>query len=254
MKTRLSFSAVIITKNAEAKIRNCLESIKWADQVVVVDGFSTDSTVDICKEYGAKIVQRKFEGFDKERNAGIEHASGDWILQLDADEVVSEDMRKAVKEVLSGDEKYNAYKFRRQNFFLGKAMRYGGWYHYSAHFLRKGKAHYEGSIHETLVVDGPIGKLEAAVEHYPFDNISDFIRRQNRYTNLQSQRMLDDLGIKDDKFIKKNLLKRMRKVFWKTYIKKKGFKEGMHGLVFSILFVWVEFIKWAKYWELVSKK
>jgi len=163
-------------------------------------------------------------------------------------------MRRAVEEVLEGDGKYNAYKFRRQNFFLGKAMRYGGWYHYSAHFLRKGRAYYEGSIHETLIVDGEIGKLEAVVEHYPFDNISDFIERQNRYTSLQSKRMFGEAGVKDEKFIRKNLLKRMRKVFWKTYIKKKGFKEGMHGLVFSILFVWVEFTKWAKYWELVRNQ
>jgi len=253
VETRLKFSAVVITKNAEAKIRNCLESIRWADEVVVIDGFSTDSTVGICKEYGVKVVQRKFEGFDKERNVGVEHASGDWILQLDADEVVSESMRQAVEKVLEGSGRYNAYKFRRQNFFLGRAMKHGGWYHYSAHFFRKGKAHYEGSIHETLIVDGEMGILEAAVEHYPFDSISEFIERQNRYTNLQSQRILDDLGVKDERFIRKSILKRMRKVFWKVYVKKKGFLEGLHGLVFTILFMWVEFIKWAKYWELVRK-
>lgn len=251
MAKKISFSAVILTKNAEDKVRNCLESIKWADEIVIIDGFSTDSTINICREYDAKIVQRQFHGFDKERNAGIEHSSGDWILQLDADDVVTEGMQQAVERVIGNAEnKYVAYKFRRQNFFLGKPMRHGGWYHYSAHFFRKGKAYYKGSIHETLIVDGKMGKLEEIVEHYPFNSISEFVDRQNRYTGLQAQRMLSEFGIRDERFIKKSLLNKTCKTFWKLYIKKRGFLEGMHGFVFAVLYAWVEFSKWAKYWEL----
>lgn len=254
MDKRLRFSAVIITKNAEDKVRNCLESLKWADEIVVIDGFSTDSTVKICREYTDKIAQRKFEGFDKERNAGIEHASGDWILQLDADDVVTEGMRHAVERVLEDKDPYVAYKFRRHNFFLGKAMKYGGWCHYSAHFLRKGKAYYKGSVHETLIVDGEMGVLEEIVEHHPFNNISEFVTRQNRYTDIQAQDLLDDLGVTEEKFIRKKLLKRTKKIFWKTYVKKQGFRDGWHGFIFSVLFAWVEFAKWAKYWELCKGK
>jgi len=249
-----TLSVVIITKNEEDKITRCLESVKWAHEIVVIDGFSTDSTLDICREYEAKIVQRQFQGFDKERNAGIEHSSGDWILQLDADDVVTEGMRRAVEKVIADiGNKYVAYKFHRQNFFLGRPMRHGGWYHYSAHFFRKGKAYYKGSIHETLIVDGEMGKLEEIVEHYPFDSVSEFIDRQNRYTNLQAERMLTEFGIKDEAFIRKNLFKRTRKIFWKLYIKKKGFLEGIHGFIFGVLYAWIEFCKWAKYWELTRK-
>lgn len=255
MNKKLKLSAVIITKNAEDKVRNCLESIKWADEIVVVDGFSTDSTVSICQEYGAKIIQRKFQGFDKERNAGVDQSSGDWILQLDADDVVTGGMRQAIEKILADSEnKYAAYKFRRQNFFLGKAMKYGGWYHYSAHFFRKGKAFYQGSIHETLMVKGEMGKMEEIIEHHPFCSLSEFIDRQNRYTNLQAQRMLDEFGARDTAFARKGLLKKTRKTFWKLYVKKKGFLEGMHGIVFAVLYAWVEFSKWAKYWELVRKR
>lgn len=250
MEKIIRFSAVVLTKNAEAKLRRCLESVKWADEILAIDGFSTDSTVDICREYGAKIIQRQFAGFDQERNAGIEHSAGEWILQLDADDVVSEGMRQAIAKIIVGNGEYIAYKFRRQNFFLGKPMRYGGWYHYSAHFFKRGKAYYKGSIHETLIVNGKMGILEEIVEHHPFETISEFVQRQNRYSNLQSRRMLEELGIQDEIFIKNNLLKKMRKIVWKVYIKKRGFLEGVHGLVFTVLFAWVEFAKWAKYWQL----
>ena len=253
MGDRLRFSAVIVARNAADKVGNCLESIKWADEIVAIDGFSTDSTPQICQKYGAKIIQREFEGFDKERNAGIEHSSGDWVLQLDADDVVSEGMRRAIKRVTSGEQKYNAYKFIRQNFYLGKPMRYGGWCHYSAHLLRKGKAYYKGSLHETLIVDGPIGILEEVVEHHPFNSISEFVERQNNYTQIQARTMLKELGVKDEKFIRKGLCKRMRKIFWKSYVKKKGYREGMIGFIFSVLYAWLEFAKWAKYWKLCKQ-
>lgn len=253
MAKKISFSAVVLTKNAEDKVRNCLESIKWADEIVVIDGFSADATVSICKEYGARIIQRRFESFDKERNAGIENAAGDWVLQLDADDVVTEGMRKAVEKIsVSEESRYSAYKFRRQNFFLGKPMRHGGWYHYSAHFFKKGKAYYRGIVHETLIVDGEMGILEEIVEHYPFNSISEFVNRQNRYTGLQAKRMLDELGPSDEQSIRKNLLKKTLKSFWKLYIKKKGFLEGFHGFIFAVLYTWVEFSKWAKYWELTQ--
>src|SRR3990167_5913953 len=162
MKAKLT--VVVPTKNEEDKISRCLESIKWADEIVIVDGYSTDKTLDIAKDYGAKIVQNRFDGnFDKERNLGIDNSSADWILQLDADEVVTPELRRDIELVLSDDKPFVAYKFRRKNYFFGHFMRYGGWYHYSLHFFKRGKARYKGKIHETLIVDGDIGTLEGAV-------------------------------------------------------------------------------------------
>ena len=144
-------SVVIIAKNEEDKIGTCLESLKWVYEVVVVDGFSTDRTVEICNEYGAKVVQHKFEDdFGLERNIGNENCSGDWILQLDADEIVPEDFKRDLLRILEKEEKYVAYGFMRKNFFLGKFMRYGGWYHHSYHLFKKGFAHYDGKVHHQL--------------------------------------------------------------------------------------------------------
>lgn len=253
MRKRLS--VVILTKNIEDKIRNCLESIKWVDEIVVVDGFSTDATLKICKEYNTKIIQHRFEGdFGQERNIGIDNCSGDWVLQLDGDEVVTEGFRDEITGILKKEDKFVAYKFLRKNFFMKHFMRYGGWYHHSLHLFKKGFARYQGRVHHELVVNGEIGVLNAEVEHYPFDNFSQFITRQNRYTDLESKEILDLKGVIGRREVLYNIRAKPLKLFWKFYIKKKGFKEGAYGFIFSVLFAWVHFLKWAKYWELIRDK
>ncbi|MFH0772254.1 MAG: glycosyltransferase family 2 protein [Candidatus Omnitrophota bacterium] len=280
-KARLS--VVILTKNAQDRIRDCLESVKWADEIVIVDGYSSDSTLEICKEYTNKIIQSEFKGFADERNLGIDNATGDWILQLDADEIVTEPLREAIEKILAlsaspvkdGHQpkstafpdgvKYVCYKFRRKNYFLGCPMRYGGWYHYSAHFFRKGRARYEGLVHERLKFipldskhltefTGEQGRLEAEVEHRPFDSIAQFISRQNRYTDYEAKDMLSEKGKISERQVKYNLYIKPLKLFWKLYIKKQGFRDGMLGFIFSAMNSFVHFLRWAKYWELTYGK
>ncbi|MCK4851800.1 MAG: glycosyltransferase family 2 protein [Candidatus Omnitrophica bacterium] len=244
-------SVVIITKNIRDKIRKCLESVKWADEIIVVDGRSDDGTVDIVREYTDKVIISAFSGFGNERNKGAETAAGDWILQLDGDEVVTPEFRGRLEKLLEGeDEGCVSFRFRRKNIFLGRVMMHGGWYHYSAHLYKKLHAHYEGAVHEKLVVNGAQGVMEEGVEHYPFYNVSEFMVRQNRYTSLQAEEMFrNDPDIRQ-RTIMHNLRVKPLKLFWKMYIKKKGYKEKIHGLAFSILFAWVHFLKWAKYWEI----
>jgi len=256
MKKRLS--AVIPTKNCQDDIERCLKSISWADEIVIIDGYSTDSTLDICKKYTDKIIQYKHKGDyygigDEERNIGIDNSTCDWILQLDSDEVVTKELREDIEKILEEETSFNAYKFRRKNFFLGHFMEYGGWYHYSLHFLRNGKARYKGNIHETLIVDGEIGTIEGAVEHYPFKSISQFIERHNSYSDREAKMILEKQGMLDEKTIRYNLKVRPLKLFWKFFFKKKGFKEGIYGFIFSFLFAWIHFLNWCKYWELVRK-
>ncbi|MFH1665365.1 MAG: hypothetical protein ABIA77_04365, partial [Candidatus Omnitrophota bacterium] len=140
--------------------------------------------------------------------------------------------------------------FRRKNIFLGRVMMHGGWYHYSAHLFKKGYARYEGDIHEKLIVDGVQGKMEEGVEHYPFYSISEFLERQNRYTAIQAREMFKENACIPERDVMYNLKVKPLKLFWKMYVKKRGFLEGTHGFVFSALFAWVHFLKWGKYWEL----
>ncbi len=243
-------SAVIITKNAESSVKDCLESVKWADEIIIVDGYSTDRTVEICKGYTDKIILSEFKGFAGERNKGIDHATCDWVLQLDADEVVTPGLAKALKEAMASPGQYTGYKFRRRNFFLGHPMRYGGWYHYSSHFFKKGSGRYEGLIHERLKLDGLQGTIEAEIEHRPFTSLSQFISRQNRYTTYEASDFLNEMGVLSKGRVKYHLYLKPAKVFWKFYVKKQGFREGMTGFIFSALYSYVHFMKWAKYWEL----
>lgn len=247
-------SVVILTKDARDSVGACLESVAWADEIVIIDGFSSDGTLDICRKYTDRIIQSEFEGFANERNKGIDNSTGDWILQLDADEVVTPALAEALKKAMASPGGCVGYKFRRKNFFLGHPMRYGGWYHYSAHFFKRGSGRYEGLIHERLKLDGPQGVIEEEIEHRPFSSITQFIARQNRYTGYEAQDILNEKGVVDKKVVLGNLRVKPIKLFWKLYVKKQGFREGRIGLVFSLLYSYVHFMKWAKYWELAYGK
>lgn len=252
---RQKLSVVIITKNIADKLERTLNSVAWADEIVIIDGHSDDGTVEIAGRYTGKIIDSEFEGFGAERMKGVAASSGDWILQLDGDEVVTDEFRKRLEDVLDGhDDGCVSFKFRRKNIFLGRPMMYGGWYHYSAHLFKKGRARYEGDIHEKLIVNGKQGTMEQGVEHYPFYSINEFLRRQNRYTTLQAEEMYKENSEISEKEIIFNLKKKPVKLFRKMYLKKQGFREGTQGLVFSILFAFVHYLKWAKYWELKNRR
>ena len=253
MSKGYSISAVILSNNSEKKIGKCLESLKgWADEVIVVDGDSMDNTIKIAGSFNAKVHSHKFLGaFSAERNFGSDKASGEWILQLDSDEVVTDDFKRKCNSTLPNTS-YTAFKFRRKNIFLGHAFTYGGWYHWSQHLFKKGKARYEGRVHENMIVNGEVGCLDANIMHTPFDSISEFIERQNRYTDLQAQDIIDTEKYLNIKKIKYNLKIKPLKLFRKIYFNKRGYKEGMYGFVFALLSSWVHFLKWVKVWEIVK--
>ncbi|MBI4341811.1 MAG: glycosyltransferase, partial [Candidatus Omnitrophica bacterium] len=251
MSERQRLSVAILTKNEEGRIARCLESVRWADELIVVDGLSTDRTVEIARRFGAQVISHAFEGsFAAERNLGLQHATGEWVLHLDADDVVTPEFRALVERLLAGSPSHAAFKFRRKSYLLGRFMRFGGWYHYLPNLVRREAVRYEGAVHERPVVEGTIGRLDADVEHHPCEDLRAFLDRHNRYTTLAAGELLAAHGRLRDAKIRRRLLRKPWKTFWKTYVKKQGFREGLHGLVFSLFFAGVELIKWAKYWEL----
>jgi len=249
---KIKISVVIIAKNEEKRIGRCLESVKWADDVIVVDGFSTDRTVEISKSFDARVIQHKFTGsFADDRNVGMDNAKYDWVLTLDADDMVTKGFISKLKEAMSKDEDVVVYKFRRRNFFLGHPMDHGGFCHYIPNLARKGFVRFEGDVHEVPVYKGKEGIIEADIDHYPFDSIGQFVDRQNRYTDIAAKDILKKQGILSARAIKSEMIGKSFKLFWKSYVKKQGYKEGLYGLIFGILFAWINFLKWAKYWELI---
>ncbi len=255
MAGKIGVSVVIIAKNEEKKIGRCLESVRWADEVIVVDGFSTDRTVEIASAAGAQVIQRKFSGsFADDRNAGLDASRNEWVLTLDADDVVTEEFRAKLEGALAAKDDAVIYKFRRKNFFLGHYMEHGGWCHYIPNLVKKGAVRFEGDVHEVPVYKGRMGTIDADIEHYPFETLGQFIERQNRYTDIAARRLLDERPALSEKDVRREMIGRSFKTFWKSYVRKAGYKEGLYGLVFAVLFAFINFLKWAKYWELTKKE
>ena len=245
----------MITKNEEKNIRRCLESLRWVDEIVVVDGESTDKTVEIANSYGAKVINHAFEGdFGTERNIGNENATGDWILALDADEVMPPATREKIKYILENGSEFDAYNVPRLQYFLGKALLYGGRYHSIVNFFRRGRVKFDGRVHHLVHVDGRIGQLECPIEHYPFNTVLEFVHKHNRYTDYEALEMFENFKDARIKEVGYNLTIKPIKMFIKAYFKKKGYKDGTIGLIFCVLFSWSYFVRWAKYWELCAKQ
>ncbi|MBU3911585.1 MAG: glycosyltransferase family 2 protein [Candidatus Omnitrophica bacterium] len=246
-----TITAVIIAKNEEKRIEPCLESVKWCDEIVVVDDMSTDNTHQICRKFKANVVAHASNGnYDVQRNLGIDNSNSEWILQLDADERVRPELRKNIKEILRNNSSFSAYSLGRRNYFLGRFMKFGGWHERHVRLFKKGKGRYTGSVHERLNVNGKVGELRSDLDHYAFDSINQYITRQLYYASIESRVMYEDrfgkIGLDE---IKYHLKVKPLKLFVKLFFKKQGFRDGVHGFVFSILNAWRHFMIWAIYYS-----
>ena len=250
---REKLSVVILTKNEEDIIARCLESVKWADEIIVVDDGSADKTREIAKRYTDKVILHPLNNdFSQQRNLGIDRSSGDWILQMDADERVTDALREKINAILDSGSYISAFRFKRLNNFCGKFLNAGGEdSHRPLRLFKKGKAKFSGAtIHEQLKVDGKIGEIDAVMEHYNFPNISHYITTQDFYSGIEARALYEKIGVTPEKKLRKELTFGPVKLFFKIYIKRKGFKDGLHGLVFAVLSAWRRFLIYAKYWEL----
>ncbi|MBU2541413.1 MAG: glycosyltransferase family 2 protein [Candidatus Omnitrophica bacterium] len=245
-------TAVIIVKNAEKEVEKCLQSLKnLVDDIVIVDDLSSDNTVEICKRYGAKVITHESKGnFCNQRNIGLENARGDWILQMDADEIIPKESVHKIIKALADSKDFAAFKLFRKNFFLGYALKSVGTDNYMIKIFRKGKGHYIGStLHETLKIDGAIGEIEAEIYHYPFTSIRQALEKSNHYSSKESEEFLEDRNELDFREVRYRLGWKPIKLFWKLYVKKKGYKDGMYGFIWCILNVIFAMNRWLKIWE-----
>ncbi len=245
-------SCVVITKNEAKRVETLLDSLPDGAEIIVIDDLSSDGTAELCRSYGAKVLVHSSGGdFDQQRNRGIDAATRSWVLQLDADEVLPESLAREIKEKIDNPGAASAFRISRRNYFLGKEMRYGGWHgQQMVKLFRKDKGRYVGhSVHETIEITGPIDSFREAVNHYPFESIGQFVARQNFYSTIEAGVMRQKLGALTEKRLHNQLRRSMRRTFFKIFIKKWGWRDGMHGFIFAVLYGWVDFLKWAKYWE-----
>ena len=242
-------SAVIMAYNDEPNMRACLESVTWADEIVVVDSFSTDRTAVIAKEFTDRIFQHEFRGFGRLRNEATARASHDWIFSLDTDERATPEVRDEVRRTMVSGQA-DAYFIPRKNFFLGRWIRHCGFYpdYRQPQLFRKGSVRYrEGDVvHEGFDITGKAGYFTQAIFQYPFRNIDHYLAKMDRYSDLMARRM----AAQGRRFRPHQLVSHPLFTFLKMYVGRSGWRDGMPGLILSGLYGYYTFLKYAKFWEI----
>jgi glycosyltransferase involved in cell wall biosynthesis len=244
-------SIVISAFNEQKKIRACLESAKFADEIIFVDNSSTDKTAKIAGEYTKKVYIQKNDPakIDLQKNFGISKATGDWILVLDADEIISPELAKEIQTIcLSEEKQVNGYWVPRKNIIFGKSMEHSGWYpDYHLRFFKKGKGKYDKEhYHEPITVTGETKKLTEHLVHYNFENVGQFL-----YKHLQvyAPNEAEELLRRGYVFSYNDAIRIPLEEFLSRYFARGGYKDGFHGLMLSILMAVYHFVIFAYLWE-----
>ncbi len=253
MMKKIPISVYVLTTNNRRTIERCLKSLSWAEELVVVDSFSQDGTYEICKQYTDKIYRRNWTGHCDQYQYAADLTTQDWIMFVDADEEIPLELSDEIRMELAGRAKeFDGYFVYRRTYYLGRWIRYGGWYpDGEIRLYRKERGRWEGGLHAKLVVDGEIGVLKNQYRHYTYENISDQIQTIDRYSNVAAR----DLFEGGEKFSLFKLLFHPPFRFVKEYLLKLGFRDGLPGLIIIVSTMFYVFIKYAKFWELtISKK
>lgn len=224
-------SVVLIVQDEETKIEACLRSVSFADEIIVVDGGSKDRTTEITRKFTSKVYSRPFDHFSNQKNYGLEQATGDWILSLDADEVVSEELKNSILQVMSGENSYNGFWVHRSNFLFGKFLRFAGQREKILRFFRKGKGKFIQPIHEKLQVEGKIGELQGELLHYSSSTVADYLKKLRLYTDLEVEWLSrNGKHVTTYDWAVKPVL-----VFIYNYFFRLGFLDGFEGFLYHAL-------------------
>ena len=243
-----SIAALIITHNEEKNIRECLESINWCDEIVLVDSYSEDGTIDIARQYTNKVYLREFDNFASQRNYALEKIESEWVLVIDADERVSGELRKEIINKIA-DSEHVGYKIPFKNYFLGKWIKQCGWYpDYHLRLFKTNQGIFKNKVHEKIELNGKIKKVSGNIEHHTYKSLASFIKKTNYYTSLAAE----DYYLQRKKFRKLDLIINPLWRFISMFFLKKGFKDGIHGFILSLLYSYYVFIKYAKLWEIYA--
>jgi glycosyltransferase involved in cell wall biosynthesis len=245
-----TLSVVIIAKNEQDKIKECLESVSWADEIVLVDTGSTDKTNDIAKKHKARITIQMTGSYDTWRNKGLRETKGDWILYIDADERVPPPLRKEIiAKTRNQVSDFTAYAIPRRNFILGKEFKHGGeWPDYQKRlFLKKSLKSWKGKLHETPIYTGELGYLKKPLHHLKHDNLSDMVTKTNIWSEKEAKLLFNSNHPKMSWW---RFLRIMITETFDRLVKKKGFMDGSEGIIYSFYQAWSKFITYGKLWEM----
>ena len=244
-------SVTIISLNEEKNLRRCLESVAFADEIIVLDSGSKDQTIPIAREFTDKVFQEPWQGFARQKNLAQDKARGPWILNVDADERVTPELKEEILSVIQKESPYKGFKIPRKNFFCGQWIRHGGWYpNYQLRlYLKVAGTFAPREVHEQVVVKGRVETLKTHLEHFTYDSISDYLKRMDRYSELSAQQYL----LEGKKVSWAEILFRTKFTFFKMWVLQRGFLDGSNGLILAVLYSYYTFVKYAKLKE-ISKK
>jgi glycosyltransferase involved in cell wall biosynthesis len=251
-----TISAFIVCCNEERQIRRCLESVRFCDEVVIVDSGSTDRTLAICAEFTSKIIHHDWQGYVLQKRFALSQCQGDWVLNIDADEEVSEELQSEIVEILRDDKagrvKSNGFLLNRVVFFLDRWWRKGGWYpEYRLRLCRRSVTTWGGEDpHEKAYVTGETKRCKGELHHYSFTDLTDYVRRMNTLSSNATSSLVRR-GVRVSAF---TIIGRSFARFFKFYIAKRGFREGLAGLIVAAIEAYSVLLKYAKLWEFKNRK
>ncbi|MCX7988957.1 MAG: glycosyltransferase family 2 protein [Thermodesulfovibrio sp.] len=249
---KIPVSVAIITKNEEKNIRDALESVRDFEEIVIVDSFSHDRTFEICREYTDKVFQIEWKGFSWQKQFAIDRTTLPWVLVLDADERVTEALKREILEKIK-DKDMAGYFIPRKNFFLGKWIKHSGWWpDYTLRLFKRDKGKMEErQVHEKVVIEGKTDYLKEPLLHYTYQSIEDFIEKMQKYSTLSAMEILKKNSSKYRIFIKMIITPIF--TFFKMFILRLGFLDGLRGFILAIFYSFHSFLKYAKAWEKIWK-
>jgi glycosyltransferase involved in cell wall biosynthesis len=249
---KIPISVYVLTYNNRRTIEQCLKSLNWAEELVIVDSFSTDGTYEICLQYTKGVYRRKWPGHCDQYQYAADLTTHEWIMFVDADEEVPPELAEEIRRTLDGDGKgFDGFLVYRRTYYLGRWVQYGGWYpDCEIRLYRRNKGRWEGGLHAKVAVDGKVGSLKNEYLHYTYRDISDQIQTIDKYSRISAE----DLAKGGEKFSLFKLLFHPPFRFIKEYFFKSGFRDGLPGLIIIVSTMFYVFMKYAKLWELTNSK
>ncbi len=259
-------SVAIITFNEEDNIKDALESVKWADEIVVVDSFSSDRTQEICREYTDKVFSFEWAGFSEQKNRAVSMTTQPWVLVLDADERVTDELKEEILNVVKNAYppstpipqgegvrgRVDGYYLPRKNFFSGKWIRHGGWWpDYTLRLFRREKGAFETrEVHESVKVNGSTGYLRSPIEHYTYKDFNDYLKRMQTYSTLAAKELFKK-GRRANIF---DIIFRPPAAFFRMFFLQLGMLDGIYGIILTYLYSVYTYKKYQKLREMQKNK
>jgi len=240
----MSVTAIVCARDEERHICDCLESLAWADRrVVFLDSRTTDHTAELAEAAGAEVVPHLFENFAQFHNAAMERVEAEWVFFVDADERATPPLGQEIRSVIDGQCEEVAWAVPRHNYIFGRLTLGAGWYpDYQSRLLLRARVRWERPVHEVIVTDGPRGYLHNPLIHYNYDDLADFITRQERYSDIDAQILLEQ-GVRPRFYTPYSQALRH---FWWRFVALHGARDGLHGLRLSLLMAYYEGVKYRK--------